>query len=205
MAFISNGTTILDAGSFSASLGALVHIKTLTASNSSSVEFLDGSSSVVLDSTYPIYKFEWINIRPSQDGRSICIQANNSGGSGFNETITSSLFRTYHKEDNSVANLQYNSDRHQSQGTGLQPISFPTGNGADECTSGEIYLFGISSTTFVKNFIAVSSGYEDHSAAMNTFTSGYFNTTNAIDEFKFSMNSGDIISGKIKLYGIKDS
>jgi len=35
--------------------GAMTHIKTLTASSSSTLSFVDGSSDVVLDSTYPIY------------------------------------------------------------------------------------------------------------------------------------------------------
>ena len=60
MAFVSNGTTILDAGAFSASLGSMVHIKTLTASSSSTLSFVHGSASVVLDSTYPIYLFKYI-------------------------------------------------------------------------------------------------------------------------------------------------
>ena len=205
MPFISNGTTILDNGAFSVGLGSLVLLSTQTASNSASVEFLDGTGGVVLDSTYPIYKFQWINVRPSDDGRSICIQANNSGGSGFNQTITSTIFRAFHNEADTVANLSYNTPRDQAQGTALQAISFPNGNGADESTSGEIYLFGISSTTFVKHFIATSSDYEDNSASMNTFTAGYFNTTNALDEFKFAMNSGNIADGTFKLYGIKDS
>ena len=46
MAFVSNGTTILDAGAFSASLGSMVHIKTLTASSSSTLSFVDGASRV---------------------------------------------------------------------------------------------------------------------------------------------------------------
>ena len=205
MAIISNATTIADAGAFSVSLGSLVHIKTLTASDSSSVEFLDGTADVVLDSTYPIYKFQWTNVRPSEDGRSICIQANNSGGSGFNQTITSTIFRTFHTEGGAYPGVSYNADRDQANGTSLQAISMPGGNAADECTSGEIYLFGISSTTFVKHFMATSSDLEDNDAAMNTFAAGYFNTTNALDEFKFAMNSGNITSGKFKLYGIKDS
>ena len=36
-------------------------------------------------------------------------------------------------------------------------------------------------------------------------TAGYFNTTSAVDEFQFKFNSGNIDSGTIKLYGIKDS
>jgi hypothetical protein len=34
---------------------------------------------------------------------------------------------------------------------------------------------------------------------------GYNNTTAAIDGVQFSMTSGNIDDGKIKLYGIKDS
>ena len=40
-------------------------IKTLTASSSSTLSFVDGSSDVVLDSTYPVYLFKLINIHPA--------------------------------------------------------------------------------------------------------------------------------------------
>ena len=49
MAIISNATTIADAGAFSVGLGAMTHIKTLTASSSSNLTFVHGTSSVVLD------------------------------------------------------------------------------------------------------------------------------------------------------------
>ena len=48
--------------------GALVHIKTLTASGDSTLSFVNGTDGVVLDDTYPIYKFEFINIHPSGSG-----------------------------------------------------------------------------------------------------------------------------------------
>ena len=56
MAVISNGTTIADAGAFSG-LGSLVLIKTLTASSSGTLSFVDGASSVVFDGTYKEYIF----------------------------------------------------------------------------------------------------------------------------------------------------
>jgi hypothetical protein len=53
MAFISNGTTILDNGAFDVSLGSQVLLSTeQTASASASISFTS-----TLDSTYPIYKF----------------------------------------------------------------------------------------------------------------------------------------------------
>ena len=41
--------------------------------------------------------------------------------------------------------------------------------------------------------------------ANQLYTAGYFNTTSAVDEFQFKFNSGNIDSGTVKLYGIKDS
>ena len=46
--------------------GAMTLIKTVTASNASGIEFVHGSSDVVLDSTYPVYLFKFINIHPVQ-------------------------------------------------------------------------------------------------------------------------------------------
>ena len=39
--------------------------------------------------------------------------------------------------------------------------------------------------------------------AIDTFGGGYFNTTSAINAIQFKMNTGNIDSGVIKLYGIK--
>ena len=40
---------------------------------------------------------------------------------------------------------------------------------------------------------------------MDDFVAGYFNTTSALNAFSFNMESGNIDSGTIKLYGIKGS
>ena len=51
MGLISNGTTIFDAGSLASGLASsLTFIKKITASSSATVDFVDGSSGVVLDS-----------------------------------------------------------------------------------------------------------------------------------------------------------
>jgi hypothetical protein len=52
--------------------GSMTLIKTLTASSSSStLSFVDGSSSVVLDNTYPVYLFKFINIHPASNSKVI--------------------------------------------------------------------------------------------------------------------------------------
>ena len=48
--------------------GAMTVIKKLTASSSSTLSFVDGSSSVVLDNTYKEYLFTFKDIHPSATG-----------------------------------------------------------------------------------------------------------------------------------------
>ena len=207
MAIISNAVTIADAGAFSVGLGAMTHIKTLTASSSGTIQFQDGSSSVVLDNTYPIYLFKIINMHPAVDNHIFEFQGNAAGASGYNETITSTSFRTIHYENGSGGALSYTGNDDQAQGTDHQHLANGVGNANDEGLSGELYLFNPSSTTFVKHFMAVTQFYEaaNAQASSSVHTSGYFNTTSAIDEIQFKMASGNIDSGTFKLYGIKDS
>jgi hypothetical protein len=186
---------------------ALTLIKSQTASSSSTISFVDGTSDVVLDSTYPIYIFKFINIHPSGDGVRLQFQGNVAGGSGYNETMTTTSFRAFHNEAGNDQNLEYIAGTDQAQGTGFQDISDYGGGsgGADETASGELWLFGLSSTTYVKHFMARASTYLNSDYQSQKYHAGYFNTTSAIDEIQFKMDSGNIDSGTIKLYGIKDS
>jgi len=184
--------------------GALVPIKTLTASSSSTLSFVDGSSDVVLDSTYPIYVFKFINIHPATDGVHFSFQGNASGGSGYNETITSTVFFAHHREDDSASSLDYRSDDDQANGTAFQRLSESLGNANDESLSGTLQIFNPSSSVFVKNFIGTINYIHKSSRSYNFYIAGYFNTQSPIDEIQFKMSSGNF-DGKIKLYGIKDS
>jgi len=185
--------------------GAMTLIKEQTASSSSTISFVDGTSDVVLDNTYPIYLFKFIGIHPATQGEGFSFQANASGGSGYNETITSSYFKAYHNEAGSDAAVAYDTSNDQAQGTAFQRLMAYVDNQNDDVGNGELWLFGISSTTYVKHFISKSAYSYSRPYAGNDFVAGYFNTTSAIDEFQFKMSSGNIDSGTIKLYGIKDS
>ena len=203
MAVISNAVTIADAGAFSASLGALTLIKTITVSSAAgTVSFVDGTSSVVLDDTYPIYKFEFINIHPSNNTTHFSFQANVAGGSGFDETITSTYFRALHKEDNSATSLTYEAGQDQAQGTSSHELIDALGSDNDQCVGGSMTLYNPGSTTFVKHFTSICSNTHSGDYAQNVFTGGYFNTTTAIDEIQFKPGSGNFDVGDICLYGI---
>ena len=196
---VKNATAFGSVGS-----GAMTFIKKLTASSSATLSFVDGSSSVVLDNTYKEYFFTFKNIHPATDGAEFRFQANASGGNGYNETITSTQFQVYHKEDGSASGLNYNSGNDQAQGTSFQNLNGNIDGANDACGDGYLHLFNPSSTTFVKHFMAVMVEPEDGSPTplANLYTAGYFNTTSAIDEIQFKMSSGNIDAGDICLYGI---
>ena len=180
----------------SISSGAMTLLSTQTASSSSTISFTSG-----IDSTYDKYVFKFYNIHAQTAYASFSFQANASGGSGFNETITSTFFEAKHNENDSEAVLRYKSDDDQAQGTAYQKISLSFGTDNDASCSGTLQLFNPSSTTFVKNFMSDAteelSNYNQHS-----YVAGYFNTTSAINAVQFKMSSSNIDSGVIKLYGI---
>ena len=203
MAIISNAVTIADAGAFSASLGSMTLIKTLTASSSGTLSFVDGASSVVLDNTYPIYKFEFINIHPATDNVNFTVNFRD-GGSNYDATKTSSSFGAYHDEGDSATGVNYETSFDLAQSTSAQILGIggSIGNGNDESLSGTLQLFNPSSTTFVKHFISYLNSYDASNTSINNYVAGYCNVTAAIDGVQFTMSSGNIDAGTIKMYGV---
>jgi len=183
-------------------LGSMTFIKKLTASSSATLSFVDGASGVVLDNTYKEYLFTFKNIHPATDNAELQFQGNAAGGSGYNETITSTFFLAQHAEDGSYASLEYSAGRDLAQGTGFQFLSVGVGNDNDQNVGGTLHLFNPSSTTFVKHFISTTQSSQGSNYSVNSFSAGYFNTTSAIDEIQFKMSSGNIDAGDICLYGI---
>ena len=195
-------SAITTAGTMSASQ---VLIKEQTASSSASISFVDGSGGVVLDSTYPIYKFEFINIHPSAHIE-FGFNASTDSGSNYNVTKTTTTTSAYHGENGSSADYYYiNEDL--AQGTGVARISGDIYTDNDSSMSGSMFLFAPSSTTFVKHFFSDTQRMDYSSVGYTNrwLCGGYLNTTSAINGIQFSMISGNIDSGTIKLYGIKDS
>ena len=182
--------------------GSMTLIKKLTASSSSTLSFVDGSSSVVLDNTYREYIFTFNNIHPATDNADIMINFSTDSGSNYNVAKTSSHFRALHNEAGSATSLAYDNSSDMEQGTGNLNILLNIGNGNDECGSGYLHLFDPSSTTFVKHFIANMNRYDGADYTVNQYTAGYANTTSAIDAVKFQMDTGNMDAGDICLYGI---
>ena len=206
MAIISNAVTIADAGAFSASLGSMTLIKTITASSSATVSFVNGSSNVVLDSTYPIYVVKIISANIQTDNQDIVVNfSDDTSSHSYNLTKTDSYFAALHTEADDDAGLQYEAAEDTAQGTGFTVVTKEQANDADAGACSTIFLFNPSSTTFVKHYMMRSNWFQHNNYAQDAFKSGYINTTAAVTAIQFKSTSGNIDSGTFKLYGIKDS
>ena len=177
---------------------ALVYIASVTASGSATLSFTSG-----IDSTYNEYQFHMVNIHPATDSTAFGFQFNADGASGFNETITSTMFKAEHNEGDSGTGLGYHTASDQGNGTAYQRVSYDMEIDSDEAYSGILTLYAPSSTTYVKHFVA-KGNYIHHSGkySQNTYVAGYINTTSAIDEISFKMESGNIDAGSIHMYGV---
>ena len=202
MGLISNGTTLLDAGALSVASGPMTHIKTLTASSSATLDFLNGVSSVVFDGTYDAYVFKFINIHPATDAVKFTFQADTGTNTNYNQAITSTMFESYHAEGDGAQGVGYETGHDQAQGTAFEGLCVIVGNDNDQSVSGTLRLFNPSSSVFVKHFMSTINCSSQNDNSQNDFKAGYFNTTTALTRVRFKMSSGNIDSGTIKLYGI---
>jgi len=186
--------------------GDFTLIKSQTADASSgTVAFVNGSSDVVLDSTYSIYLFKYINVHPSNDGVGLSVNFRD-GSTAYDATKTGTYFYADHTEsDSSTAFAQSTSDSIE-QTTSAQKLTGNIGSGNDESGSGELWLFNPSSTVSVKHYLGRGNECQaGDSRIVNVHYSGYCNVTAAIDGVQFSISAGTIDSGIFKLWGLKDS
>ena len=188
-ASLNNITTIAGAGD-------MVLISSQTASASASISFTTG-----IDSTYKEYVFYFIDIHPANNNISFQFNLSTDGGSSYNVTKTSTMFKAVNTEAGS-SSFGYDIDYDLAQSTAFQILAEGVGNDNDQTISGTLTLFNPSSTTFVKHFISDINMARHNDSSGNFFTAGYGNTTSAVDAIQFKMTSGNIDDGTILMYGI---
>lgn len=176
-------------------------IQSQTASSSSTISFTTG-----IDSTYDIYKFEFINLHPATDNVQFRHAASTDGGSNYNLNPILSFFEAENHEGSDGASLGYITGHDNSNNSQTEAkITYNVGADNDQSTAGELWLFGLSDATFTKQFMSTMITSHNADYAKNSYTCGYYNTASDIDAIQFSFSSGNIDAGKIKLYGIQGS
>ena len=182
--------------------GSLVLISEQTASSSSTISFTSG-----IDSTYKENQVHFNDVHPASDEQDFQVNFTvgfRDGGTDYDATKTTTAFGAVHDEADSQTSLAYNTASDQAQSTAFLRLS-PTGklgNDNDQDFNGSLHLFDPSNTTFVKHFIARTT-YQDYgNGESDDYIAGYCNVTAAIDGVQFKMDSGNIDSGDICLFGI---
>ena len=184
------------------SANTFILIKTLTASSSSTLSFVNGTDDVVLDNTYSAYLFKCIDIHPSSDGQEFMFNFSVDSGSNYNVAKTSTAFNAQHDEADSDTGLSYQTSQDLAQVTTAENFSNNWGNDNDQSGVAYLWLFDPSSTTYVKHYMTESHCNAHIDYAWHWFNAGYGNTTSAVNAVQFKMGSGNIDAGTIKLYGV---
>jgi hypothetical protein len=178
-------------------MGIPTLISTATASNAASVSITSG-----IDSTYDEYMFVFTDINPATNSTNLLFNGSTDSGSNYNVAKTSTIFDATHPEDNSKAVLSYIAgwDGDGSH-TDFQVIAGGLNSDADSGSSGTLFLFSPSNTTYVKHWHSTISLMHADPGNSLDLAGGYFNTTSAIDAVQFKMSSGNM-DGVIQLFGI---
>jgi hypothetical protein len=179
-------------------------IKSITASSSATISFVNGTSDVVFDSTYKQYLVRIIDAHAATDGVDFTFNGSSDTGSAYDVEKMTGVFATFHREGNAAeTGATYRDEEDSTLATTFTNIVTSISNDADSATSGDIIFFNPADTTFSKHFYAHFNFMTDNSPHYHKLVTfgGYFNTTSVVDALQFKMSSGNIDAGQFNLYG----
>ena len=178
--------------------GGLIHIKTQTASNSSSIDFSNGSSDVVLDSTYSRYVF-YIDVQMASDNVQLqFLYSTDAGSSYLSSNYAYSMIGR--KSGGSTVT------RNNASDSQIELFPETVGQQTDETFAITLSLSQPAQTDSHKTSFWNAGGF-DTGAEMLGYTGGATNTGSvaAITGVRFKASSGNIERGTISMFGIATS
>lgn len=193
---VANGGTGVTTAAALANTGNLVLLSSQTASNVGTVNF----DNTVITSSYNNYLLIGHDVKPQTDNAEAYIAISVDNGSNFRSPGYSG--RTYVRITNSAAG----GDEQNTIGSpGYGQIASDLGN--DGCGSFQVWFYGINEVTAGNNKFFNSTYTGKHGTDDYTWDSGIAfltDTSNPINYIRFVFNSGNVVTGKFRLYGIKE-
>jgi hypothetical protein len=169
-------------------------IETQNASNSTQIVFND------LDGTFDDYKVVMSNVVPSTDAVYMLMQVSTDNGATW---VTTSTYADALHGVYSGGNGTNGSASTTSIQLTVSGANYLLGNGTGESMAGELMIYAPASTTKYKLFAGDFVNWSAVPTPVRVTTSGVYRNTTAINAIKIYMSSGNIASGKFKLYGLK--
>lgn len=191
--------TFAFSGTVSGTPETRVLIKTITASNVASVEFIDGSNGVVFDNTYSRYEFTIDTAIPATNQTYIDMKLSADGGSNYQGDSGYNLvsWRYYSNGSSTGTQVQYFND---FAGNADQQISVSTLQGGVHGFVTVSNVGATARTTFKSQYYAFgANSYYIHTETVGAVESSSI----AVNAVKFNFRSGNITSGTFKLFGVK--
>ncbi|MFA7238998.1 MAG: hypothetical protein WC091_02725 [Sulfuricellaceae bacterium] len=177
--------------------GAFVLLSTQTASASATLNFAS-----VITSAYDAYMFVIADIKPATDAQKLWLRTSTNNGSSYDAGLSDYGWTIFNETapggSPSAASNDGSDDSIELTATG-------TGNAATEGLSGKMWLYTPLDTTRQKVF--TWDVLSQNNATVQQFNQGIGSrlSTADIDAVQFLFASGNIASGKIYCYGIKNT
>lgn len=182
-----------------AAAGGWVAIKTTTANNDATIDFVNGSNGVVLDSTYKAYIVSFTNIVPATDGADLVMRTSTDAGSSYASSSDNYEYQLVEALNGSIASkansatatyilLFIDASNAATNGGANGSVRIDNPSAANKITVG-ITAYGVNSSPLP----AAYSGM------------GYRNTAADVDAIRFMFDTGNITSGTFTLYGLKSA
>jgi len=176
--------------------GAWTWLNNTSISNDSTVDIETG-----IDSTYPLYAMIFHMVKPVANGESLLFKI--KAGGSYQSSNYQYHSTTTHADQTALDFSNANS----TSASYIQLISAGVGNSGQTGAniSGFFYLPNPSNTVISKNCWWGVSSMESDGVGMFSQGYGFYQDGSAVTGVQFYMGSGNMDSGTISLYGIKNS
>lgn len=181
------------AGANPAWVGSQVLLDTKTASNSATIDFKS-----YIDSTYKTYIFEYDGVKSGSAGNGLQLQVSTDGGSTWKSGASDYNYAFAYWQSSGTTVTVQKSQATSSINLGAAVI----GTTANTSGCGTVKLFNPSDTA---RFATISTEATTTNTATVLYCSrggGNYVTAGAVNAIRFLMQSGNIVSGTFRLYGL---
>ena len=173
--------------------GAWTFIKSATASGASSVDFVNGTSDVVIDATYIAYQIWGFNVESDTDDV-ICtlLYSTDTGSTWITSGYDNPFYSQYENNDNArvFTNAAYSMDS--------------LGTGGYEFGNFHVTVFNPSDASNYTHAVSHHSNLNHHGNSYFEVGGSCYETAGAVDGFRLILSSG-AVDGTFKLYGLNPS
>ena len=159
-------------------------------------------SSTYVTNTYKEYQIRYYYMRPATDATALLMDF--SIDNGTNWGIASSTCFWYQEIEE--AGGSHGSGRNNSfelnSSTSGWTLNNNVGNATRQCAAGQIRIYDPSDTTRSTRATSDSSSSTAHPRANGNYFGGVVNSSSAINAIRIRFSSGNITTGRVKLWGI---